>query len=419
MPFPYKFWNAAPIFNKYQEEQQKLQAIFCNPALLKIFTLQCDLFSLAKVYVYNGETLKPNDVALDRFKYPNPLQNQSQWLWDYMFWKMLGNAHLYMSSKDVNRDNAPMYWLEPYKIDWPPELEKKKDQLILSKSKLKEINDTIITYRYDDGNTIKFTLSELKTVFDLTNGTGNFYKGNSRIDSLYKVISNSEISLDSKNINVRYTAKFLVAGQQDPNDVTSIPMSEDEKDDIEKKTNGESWHDKMHGEKQVHAVKSMVDIKRFVSDLRVLELDKSFLSDFFLIGSMYNIPRDVLELYVSSTYENQEKARAGHVSYTLEPAGEQLACMLAKEWGYTGEWKIVLSWDHLPFTQVFEQQRAQIAQTKANTAINMLRSGFSMGDINEFLDTDFSEVIPPEPTTNPNKSVNLNGKTEKLYEKTN
>ena len=78
----------------------------------------------------------------------------------------------------------------------------------------------------------------------------------------------------------------------------------------------------------------MVDIKRFVDDLRVLELDKSFLADYYVIGTVYGIPRDVLEAYQSSTFENQEKARAGHVSYTLEPAGEALGAMLEKRWGY-------------------------------------------------------------------------------------
>lgn len=381
---PFHFWGSSPIFNDYSKDVDKLIAIFRNPALLKVFCLQCDLFSLAKVYVYdNDENILDDDPALKRFANPNPLQSQSQWLWDYMFWKMVGNAYLYMESDIIDRDNAPMYWLEHSKIEWPLKLEKLKDKLIISKSKIKEIKDTEITYRYEDGTTFKFQLSKLCTIVDLSNGVGNWFKGFSRIDALYKVVSNSEISLDSKNINVRYTAKFLVAGQQDPNDVTKLPMSETEKGDIETKINGE---------KQVHAIKSMIDIKRFVDDLRVLELDKSFLADYFLIGSMYNIPRDVLEAYQSSTFENQEKARAGHVSYTLEPAGEQLVSALGKIWGYEDLKKhIVLSWDHLPFVQVFERERANIQQVKANTLNSLLKAGLKLDEINSFLDTNFTE----------------------------
>ena len=389
--FPFHFWGSSPVFNDYSKDVDKLLAIFKNPALLKVFCLQCDLFSLGKVYVYNKkEKLIEDDPALDRLANPNPLQSQSQWLWDYMFWKMVGNAYLYMESDIVDRDNAPMYWLEHSKIEWPPSLEKIKDKLIISKSKIKEIKDTEITYRYEDNTTFKFQLSKLCTIVDLSNGVGNWFKGFSRIDALYKVVSNSEVSLDSKNINVRYTGKFLVSGQQDPKDVTKLPMAQNEKEDIEEKVNGE---------KQVHAIKSMIDIKRFVDDLRVLELDKSFLADYYLIGSMYNIPRDVLEAYQSSTFENQEKARAGHVSYTLEPAGEQLGAALAKAWGYDVKGKIIcLSWDHLPFTQVFEKERAAIQQVKANTLISLLKAGMKLEEINIFLDTEFT-IDEPEETT--------------------
>lgn len=39
-------------YNDYSDDVKKLEAIFSNPALLKVFALQCDLFSLGKVYVY-------------------------------------------------------------------------------------------------------------------------------------------------------------------------------------------------------------------------------------------------------------------------------------------------------------------------------------------------------------------------------
>ncbi len=396
--FPFHLWGASPVFNDYSEDTKKLLVIFKNPALLKVFCLQCDLFSLAKVYVYDkDDNLIPDDPALARLANPNPMQGQAQFLWDYMFWKMVGNAYLYMNSNIVERENAPMYWLENSKIEWPLSLEREKDKLIISQSKLREIMGTEITYRYEDGSTFKFKLSDIVSITDLSNGVGNWFKGFSRIDALYKVISNSEVSLDSKNINVRYTGKFLVSGQQDPSDISKKLMGQQEKDDIEKKINGETWQEKTDGEKQVHAVKSMVEIKRFVDDLRVLELDKSYLADYYLIGSMYNIPRDVLEAYTSSTFENQEKARAGHVAYTLEPAGEQLGTLICKRWGYDKEGKkICLSWDHLSFAMVFEQQRAALQQTKASVFNSLLKAGVKLEEINAFLDTDFSEVTPPE-----------------------
>jgi len=387
---PFHLWGTAPQFNSYTKDTEKILIAFQNPALLKVVALQCDLFSLAEVYVYNNDGVeKKNDPALKRLDRPNPFQNRSQFLWDFMFWKMMGNAYLYMDSDLVDRENAPMYWLESSKIEWPIELDRMKDKLVFSAAKIKEIMDTEITYRYDDGTVFKFPLKKMSRITDLTNGVGNFFKGFSRIDALYKIISNSEVSLDSKNINTRYTAKFLVAGTTDPKDVTKVPMSETEKKDIENKINGDTLEDRIHGERQVHAVKSMIDIKRFVDDLRVLELDKSFLADYYLIGSMYGIPRDVLEAYQSSTFENQEKARAGHVSYTLSPAGEALGDLLEDRWGYDRK-AICLSWDHLPFMQVFEKDRIAVKSSQVTTFNAMRKAGIPLEEINEFLDTNFT-----------------------------
>lgn len=392
---PWHFLGVSPQFNDYTREAQKLEAIFTNPALLKVFSLQCDLFSMARPYVYNKKGVdQPDDPAITRIENPNPMQDRATWLWSYMFWKMTGNAYLYLSSDIVERTNAPMYWLETHKIEFPPELDREKDKLILSEAKLKRLLMTEVTYRYEDGTTQKIPLKEIICIQDLANGVGNWFKGFSRIDSLYKVITNSERALDAKNINVRYSGKFLVAGTTDPNDVTKRIMGPDEKKDIE---------DKALEDKPVHAVKSMIDIKRFVEDLKVLELDKAYLADYFLIGAHYGIPRDILEAYNSSTYENQEKAIARHVSYTMEPAGEVLGAALAKRWGYEARgWSICFGWDHLAFTQVFDRERIATKQIQVQVFNSLLKAGVPVDEINAYLDTSFTvqEVEQQEQANN-------------------
>lgn len=187
--FPWHFLGIGPQFNDYTKDAEKIAAIFSNPALLKIFSLQCDLFSLGKPYVYNKKgVLQPDDIAVKRITNPNPMQDTSQWLWCYMFWKMAGNAYLYMESDLIERDNAPMYWLENHKIEWPASMDKEKDKLILSQAKLNRLLETPIIYRYEDGTTQEFPLKKIICIQDLTNGVGNWFKGFSKIDSLYKVV---------------------------------------------------------------------------------------------------------------------------------------------------------------------------------------------------------------------------------------
>jgi hypothetical protein len=393
---PFNVWSATPVFNDYGNDMAKLKAIFSNPALLKVFCLQCDLFSLGKVYVYrDGQDLADqNDPALKLLKNPNPMQTGKQILWDYMFWNMVGTSNVYLDSELVDKPNNKIYLLENQKMEYPLWMQQNSDKMIFSKGKQDEMLDQKIIYRYNDGTTISIPLRKIMVFTDLTNGVGNWFKSFSRIDALYKIISNSEVMLDSENINGRFSGKFMVAGTADPNDVTKIPLGNDEKTDIERK---------MQDHREVHAVKSMVDIKRFVENMGALKLNEKYLAAYFLIGNMYGIPRDVLEAYNSSTFENQEKARGAHVSYTLEPKAEELMQALSKRFGYLDQGKeLVMSWDHLPFMQVFEKDRAVTKEINARTFVNLIRNGVPLEEANEFLDTNFSKADAQQGSTKAN-----------------
>lgn len=385
--FGFQILNTSTQFNTIVDDQQKLATVLSSPAVLKVIALQCDLFSLGKVYVYDDDENEiEDDPFLKMIKRPNPFQARSQFLWDFMFWNMLGTSYCYVDSKTVDNKNK-LYFLMPGKMEWPIDFDKDKDKLVFSDAKLKEIGDKTITYRYTDGTTFTFALKKLIISTDLTNGLGNWYKGPSRLDALYKIVSNSEHALDSKNINLRYAGKFLVGSQ---NDTSKVGLGDTEKADIEKKIDND--------EKKVWALKTMIQIRRFVEDFKSLELGKSYLEDYYLIGSMYNIPRDVLEAYNSATYENQEKARAAHVNYCFEPKGNQFMDSFELHFGYDQENKnICMDWSHLPFMQVFEKERTEVKKTKVETFKVMIDMGISVDDANAFMDTNFDIEGKPEP----------------------
>jgi len=383
MPFS-SIVGVAPVFNNYGETEQKLKAILSNPALLKVFCLQCDMFSLGKITVSKNGIEDPNDPLIKLFNRPNKYQSRSQFLWDFMFWTMLDTSYCNISSSIAENEDNSMYYLDPTKIEWPDIIKKAQDKFVFSKKTYGDILKAKIKYRYLDGTTTEFPLSQILITTDLTNGTGNWFKGSSRIDALHKVISNSEAALDASNINIRYSGKFTISGQADPKDTTKVPLGTAEALDIETRINGR---------KQVHAFKSMLDIKRFVEDMRRLELGKQYLEAYFIIGSMYNIPRDVLEAYVSSTYENQEKARASHVSYTLQPKGDDLMEAFAEKFGYQLQGKkLHISWNYLPFMQVFEKDKAITRNTQVQALTGLLKLGIDIKEVNEFLGTNFKSA---------------------------
>jgi len=397
--------EGATKFNQYASDHHKLTLVLSNPAVLKVFSLQCDLFSMGKVTVMKNEKEIEDDPFLTFIAKPNPFtETQTQFLWDYMFFNMLGTSYTYVHSSIVDRKDNKMYFLNPGQIKWPDSLEKNRDKFIFSDADVKNINKTTITYKYLDGTKFEFPLDRLVISHDLTNSVGNFYKGPSRLDALVKVISNNEYTLDAENINLRYSGKFLVGSDKAVGQSIRVGMTDDEKTDIEQKIDTD--------QKSVWSLQSMVKIQRFVSDMASLQLKDQYLHQYFVIGSMYNIPRDVLEAYNSSTYENQEKARAAHTSYCLEPKGEQFMDSFENHFGYPAQGKnITISWKHLPFMQIFEKDRVDVKKTTIEVLNSLLALGVSIEQANEYLGTEF-EIEEPKETENGEAQTNPAGSQE-------
>lgn len=379
-------------FNDYSQDKKKLAMVLSNPAMMKVVSLQCDLFSLGNVTVedMNGQPIE-NDPFLTLIKQPNPFQTQSQLLWDYMFWQMIGTSYCYSDSQVVDKKDNRLYFLDPSKMQWPSGFQAEADKLIFSSKDYANSQKQTITYKYADNTTFRFPLDRLIINTDLTNGIGNWYKGPSRIDALYKIITNSEEALNAKNINVRYSGKFLIGSN---NNLNSLPLGELEIEDI---TN------KMESDKKVWPIKTMVEIKRFVENMGQLQLDEAFMNDYYKIGLVYGIPKDVLEAFVQgSTYENQEKARMSHVTYCLQPKGNDLMNAFETRFGYTDR-NIKIDWSHLPLAQVFQKDKIDNKKTLAETFNSLVGNGVTVDNANEFLSTSFV-IPPPEATINDNSS---------------
>jgi len=363
----YTMFSSSSALGKVIPDADKLRIVLNNPALLKVIALDCDIFSLGKINKYQDKKIKEVDFLYSETKKPNMLQSWTQFDYDYKFWlNIFGTAYLYNpnNSKILN-ENSNLQWLNPCNFQWDSSIVQKLQALILSKQSYNDIFKNSVLYRFDNGDSKWIKLSEITPFHDLTNaGSNNPMKGYSRIDALYKVIKNSELALDAKGINLEFAQKFLVAGTSDPENVTQLPMDETEKLSIE---------EKIRSSKKVHAVKSMIDIKRFVEDIGKLKIDESFYNDYFMFGTMYNIPRDILEANLKgSTYENQEKSMARLIEYCEAPKGQMLTDWLENQYGYQD---IRMSWSHLMFNQVFEKERAERVGLQIDNIIKVKDAG--------------------------------------------
>lgn len=348
--FFYELINQNANVSKFKNDKEKLNVILSNPAVLKVFALNCDLFSLGKI-----NTPTETDFLYSQRKKPNFKQNWTQFLWDYMFYMQLGTAYLWTPNNQLN-ETSPIQWLNPANIEFDSNLIDKLNSLILSKITYKDIVKG--TIKYNIGNTSRLIpISEITPFYDLTNSVSdNHLKGISRIDALYKIIANSENALNAKNINLEFSQKFIASAKSES--LEGVNMSNDEKRNIE---------GVVRSNKSVHAIKKPIDIKRFVDDIARLKLDECYYNDFFMIGSMYGIPRDILEANLkSSTYENQEKATNRHVEYVLKPKGQLLTDSLEEKFNYN---ELFMTWEHLAFNQVFEKERQEVIKLKLDNKI--------------------------------------------------
>lgn len=372
----YTMFSSRGNQHQFLSADQKLRMILRSPAAMTIFTLQSDMFSLGKVNSQPADkNTKPTKEYLKTLRStPNYKSGWTQFYWDYMFWQMMGTAYLWKSGGRLLNDANTLQWLNPAYLMWDPSIVTKMMDFIFTKSTYKEITSQRVRYTQSNGKVVYIPLDEITAIHDLSsNMNDNWMVGISRVDALYKIICNSEEFLDANNINIRFAGKWMVSGKQDPMNVTQLPMDEQEKQDIEQK---------IDAGKNVQANKSAIDIKRFTDDLYKQRFDDGFAAQLYQIGKMYNIPRDIIEAYSSSsrgaTYENQEKAMVRHIEHSLKPKGEELMDALE---GILDIDPIEMSWTHLACYNVFEVEKQEIIKAKLENAILAKENSL---DLNKF-----------------------------------
>lgn len=347
----YKMFQSTSNAKELLTYKQKLNVVLKSPACLKVFALHCDLYSLGRVNEYENDELKEINFLYKTKKKPNPFQTWKQYHWDYKFWRMLGMGVQWRTNNTFT-ESTQLYWLNPAYIDFQ-DGKNRFSRFILSVLGTNEVKRETIRYTFPDGSVANIKINELSFFFDLSNGlNGNWFEGNSRLDALYKVIANNESSLDAQNINLEFSQKFMASQRTDS--LSEVPLSDEDKESIEGST---------RSNKKVHAVKKPVDVKRFVDDIARLKLDEAYSNTAYIVGNMYNTPKDILEPYLKggSTFENQEKSMARMVEYCLSPAGEDFTDEFENLFGFED---LRMEWSHLMFNQVFEKEKQEVIKLK-------------------------------------------------------
>lgn len=335
------FFNGSDSKKGFNCVKKQLNEALYNPAVLKVIGFRADIYSQIKFNEYQNDKEVLKDFLYSEMNRPNPQETWIDFHYNVSFWRDLGNAYIYKEA-DV------MYCLNPLYMEIDDKQLKEINKYSFSSYKSKQAKKGTFKAKFNDNaewQTLK--IENLYVLSDLsTSVSGNWLGGNSRLDALYQVIKNSELSLKAKNRSLFYTTKFSVSGQHDPKDTTSLPMGDKEQQSI---SNG------LQGNKEIYATKEKIDVKQLVTNIKSLDLDNSYLADLAIIANMYGLTKDVLDIMSKgSTYENKEKAIGAFIDYQMMPKVQQhsdLLEILFKKQEVRGSFK------HLPFNAVFEAEK--------------------------------------------------------------
>jgi len=342
----------------YASEENMLEEVLSNPAALKVITFLADTYSQVKFNDYTNNKDIKVDFLYEYKKQPNPYQSWIELNWDIAFWRALGNAYVYVQ-------NDVWYCLNPVRIDLTKEQKEQFTTLAFSDSTKKQALKGKFKYKDENGKAQILELSNLHVLSDLSNSvSGNWIKGSSRLNALYTVLDNSRMSLKAKNRNLFYTTKFLVSGQHDPSNITSVGMGENEQKSIESK---------LKSSQEIHVSKNKTDVNQLVNNLASLKLDDSYVADLSIVGNMYGVSKDVLDIMAKgSTFENKEKSIGAFIDYTLMPKVQQHSDLIENILDIQ---EVRGSFKHLPFNAIFEAEKV----LNRKTELESLKIAFDMG----------------------------------------
>lgn len=373
----YQTWSSLFKANKIKCAKSRYEAVMNNPAVLINFRLISDMGSLCRIHEYKDNNINTTDFLYTLKSRPNFFQSWEQFFKDYYLWVNMGTAYLYDSSNGKLTNSDQLYWLIPDRLQFTSKQTKMLQSLMFANKSYNELMKEMVKYTQPNGDVTNIPLKYIKPFFSLSNGlSGNWYEGGSYLDALYKVISNSDSSIDSLGVNLKYTQKFAVSAKSDKTSLADFPtMGDTEKIDVE---------EKIASKKEVTVSKAPLNVERFVKDIANLKLDETFLTQYFIIGKMFGIPKDVSEAYLTggATFENQDKSMIKFISTSLQPLMDNLVATLMDQWGVKD---LRATWEHLPIYQTAKKEEAESRKLDLENLKMAVELGLSDADKENYL----------------------------------
>jgi ribosomal protein S18 len=344
-------WYYGSELDGLKKSTSYLNLSYENFVLMTICALRAKIYSQMKIQHFdrNGKEVVDSPY-IKLFKQPNYFQSQEDFLFCQMwFLSATGNDYCYevLSGKDP----SALYNLIPSEIDFKDTNKLKK--FITTKGDIKEYEEQKIVYTLD-GQDYKLPLKSIIPFYDLANGMSKNspMQSRSRVQGIDHVLQNIEENIKSKNINLRFSQKYIISSASDGNEVQ---IQEPDRKDMLRKI----------GQKSVIITNQKIQATHLVSDFKKLFLDEQLSNDALFCLLAFDMNKDILNYFHDgSTYENQERAMLNYIQNSTQVDANNTMNSFASHWGLidAGE-SLTASFMHLPIMQIIINQKIATLKT--------------------------------------------------------
>lgn len=324
----------------FANRQQMFWYSVNNPILCAVLTTRAQLFSQMKItHLRNGDEVK-NSSIVSALRNPNYFQSQKDWLFSLNWLAGTYGTGLIYYNTELLDSSVPkfLYNLDNSKIDFGESLKMKK--FIRLKQDVTEFEKRKIKYSFDDGNQSDIELRNILPFYDTANGIDGVYLGVNRMGSILGALDNIQSNIESKNINLEFSKKYIGVNKTDLHG--SPQITDQDRANIKRAV----------GSKHVQITNGNIEFSHLVSDFKKLFLDEMYQADAMTVINAYGLNIDVINYALNnSTFSNQELGIIRVIQNNIQVQADNLMETLQQGFQMPDNESLIASYDHLPVMQ--------------------------------------------------------------------
>jgi hypothetical protein len=315
------------------------------------------------MYDMNGDKVESHWL-MDLFKDPNAMQSWSDVIYSLSVQDALySNAFAYCPTRSFDIRNL----IVP--------LPANKIEIQLSGKKLQAMDSedmvTRFVFQYDDDTKEKIDWTDM--IYLTTDDGMNLVKPISRIDSLKYPLSNIKAQYHKRNVLLENIGAIGILSTSQNDMGGAIPMTSEEKRQIQK-----DWFKRSKDELII--TESQVDWKPMSYPTKDLLLFEELNADKIAIIDVYGLNSNLFSSEKGTTFTNVRDSIRLVYTDTIIPETQSMYDSMMKQWGLSDEYYLKAEFNHLPAMQVDEESKANVQKTKAETLEKIAGLGVNLSE---------------------------------------